>query len=336
MATLIMDMKQYAPIIIPTFSRYKHFRRCVESLSRCTGAQYTDLYVGVDFTDDDKYKEGNKKIREFCKSISGFNNVFVIYREQNFGAIKNMQDLRLRVETAGHRAYILTEDDNEFSPNFLEYMNLCLVKYETEPNVFAICGHSYPTWENLGNYTHNAFPLKGYCAWGCGFWFSKNKGLSVFDKADKLIYSWKNVIKMFAHNHFITVHRMMFRYRNAGGDLRKRFYLVLKNQYCIFPAVSKVRNHGFDGSGQNCVTITKFEKQKIDCSETFVLDDFEIQNYSNLKRIYNIEYGGNLIFKILTVLEYIMFRLTGKCFRNFDQIRALQRMKVRYNNKKLQ
>ena len=51
----------FAPVIIPTLNRYEHFRKCLESLEACTGAEKTDVYVALDFPPSEKYVEGWKK-----------------------------------------------------------------------------------------------------------------------------------------------------------------------------------------------------------------------------------------------------------------------------------
>ena len=57
-----MEIKQYAPVVIPTLNRYEHFKRCLESLEGCTGAEHTDVYVALDYPPSDKYVEGWKKM----------------------------------------------------------------------------------------------------------------------------------------------------------------------------------------------------------------------------------------------------------------------------------
>ena len=39
----------YAPILIPTLCRSKHFIRCIESLKKNGWAMYTDVYVALDY-----------------------------------------------------------------------------------------------------------------------------------------------------------------------------------------------------------------------------------------------------------------------------------------------
>ena len=38
-----------APVIIPTLCRYDHFKRLMESLNKCTWADKTDVYIGLDY-----------------------------------------------------------------------------------------------------------------------------------------------------------------------------------------------------------------------------------------------------------------------------------------------
>ena len=40
---------KYAPILIPTLCRSKHFIRCIESLKKNGWAKYTDVYVALDY-----------------------------------------------------------------------------------------------------------------------------------------------------------------------------------------------------------------------------------------------------------------------------------------------
>ncbi len=53
-----MEITTYAPVLIPTLNRYEHFKRCLESLELCTGADKTDVYVGLDFPPSEKYHKG--------------------------------------------------------------------------------------------------------------------------------------------------------------------------------------------------------------------------------------------------------------------------------------
>ena len=70
--------------------------------------------------------------------------------------------------------YITSEDDNVFSPNFLEYMNTCLEKYKYDSDIVAVCGYSYPIdWD----VSDGATVLKqqiNVSVWGAGMWKAKD------------------------------------------------------------------------------------------------------------------------------------------------------------------
>ena len=53
------------PIIIPTLCRYEHFARCIESLIENKYAQYTDIYIGIDYPITEEQREGHDKIVKY-------------------------------------------------------------------------------------------------------------------------------------------------------------------------------------------------------------------------------------------------------------------------------
>lgn len=318
----------YAPVKITTLCRYEHFRRCVESLALCNGADQTELFIGLDYPKEESHWPGYRKILEYVDTIQGFKNVYVFKREFNYGQSKNSKDLREQISKRYDR-YISTEDDNEFSPNFLEYMNQCLEKYKDNPRVAAICGYSYREWENIHDYPYNGYPLQGFCSWGAGFWESKEIQYRQFFDAKEIIFSWEKVRLLFRSRMHSVVHRLMYRYEHAFGDLRRRCYCALENKVCIFPRISKVRNHGFDGSGKNCTVINTYETQVVDQNQEFLLDDFEIKDYPAIKVLHDRIYSASFVQRVLITIEYFQFRITGKVFRDYSFIKRIQRWRVK-------
>ena len=319
-----------APVLIPTICRYKHFKLCVDSLSKCVDADKTDLYIGLDYPAKEAHWKGYNKILEYVDSISGFRNVYIFKRDVNFGQKKNMADLRQRAEDDGHLAYIISEDDNEFSQNFLLYMNQCLVKYQHDPRVMAVCGFSHPEWTDMGKYTANAFPMHGFCAYGYGTWFAKLNIYHNFISDKEIVANPKLVHKLFKCRQHVTIHRLLFRQGVASGDLRRRCYAELMDQYSIFPVISKVRNHGFDGEGTTCKKIDWYEKMSIDETTSFLLDDFEIIDDPDIIRLHDIIYSPNWKIRLLSRVEYGFYRLFGCSFHDSRFIRMMQRWRVKH------
>lgn len=325
----------YAPVIVTTICRYETFKRCIESLKKCTGADQTELYIGVDYPVNESHWAGYRKICEYVETISGFKAVNVYKRDCNYGQTKNGSDLRMRVKEKYDR-YIVTEDDNEFSPNFLEYINKGLDKYKDNPKVIAICGYNYPFHyiQHPQGWSLNSYPMKFYSAWGVGFWFGKKPyHYTNRKKANEIVYSWRAVFKLWKSGHYITVHRLLFRKDIAVGDLMHRVCCVLEDKYCIFPAISKVRNLGNKREiSTNCPTLDFYGDQIIDDTAEFSYDTFEIKPYKPVENIQRKLSGGNILFKLICVFEYLMFRITKKPMRDFPMVRKVLRFRMKLVN----
>ncbi len=307
------EEKKYAPIAIATLCRYEHFRRCIESLLKCTGAEFTELYIALDYPLKDSHWDGYKKISTYVNTICGFKQIHIIHREKNFGALKNIKELCSLISSKYDR-YIFTEDDNEFSPNFLEYINAGLEKYKDDERILAICGYNFPFKNSsMQDYDFNAFPMRSFNSWGYGIWVDKLEEAKKFvdnSKVEGYLHDWQLILKLFKKNMYVEVHRMLQRYKiGACGDLLMRSYIALNDMYCIFPTVSKVRNHGFDGSGINCCINEVYSQQQIDIAEKFVMDSFDIKDYPKVLLYHKSLYERKWIVKRICEFEYILFRL---------------------------
>lgn len=270
-----MDIKKFAPVIIPTLNRYEHFKQCVESLAKCTYAEDTVLIVGLDFPPDKKYVEGWKKISEYVETISGFKEIIVLRREFNYGAVNNIINL-LGYARCSNDRFILSEDDNVFSPNFLDYMNKGLDAFKDNPKVFGICGYNYveiDTSEFEGQYYYS----HEMSAWGWGSWFNE-KYDRVYNVVAKPDY-YMSLIKTVPFSRFLKNRARLCKIvTDIGFDLRLdgRYtcYEWLNDMYSVYPVLSLTRNVGHDGSGEHCVGINEdpYATQKIDSRRTFDCD----------------------------------------------------------------
>lgn len=273
----------YAPVLIPTLCRYEHFVRCLESLKRNTWAKNTEVYVAVDYPLKESHWNGYKKIVEYLSlDCPEFAALHVIKRSHNYGAAANMVALRNLV-LKKHDRFIRTDDDCEFSPNFLEYIDRCLEKYENDESVIGVTGYSYPIdWDLDGEY--NAFKSKLiFPMWGTGFW--RKKFYKVYEDIVKGCipeYVSKNRIR----KREMTVARYLdsldgtFNYGKRNlvvqfSDVACGCYMQLFNKYIISPTLSKVRNHGFDGSGIYCDNIGLNSKKRI-CADNYNYSEQQI------------------------------------------------------------
>lgn len=326
----------YAPILIPTLNRDVHFIRLIESLKRNTWAKYTPVYIALDYPPSEKYVDGYKKI---CKYLDGnfsmFKEFCVFRRKENYGSVRNMSEMREEVLKKYDR-FIRTDDDAEFSPNFLEYMNLCLEKYKDDPNVIAVTGYSYPIgWKT----SEGATILKESFScpmWGTGFWRDKYKKIHKYISQEKgLGIDADFIIRSGGMNKMLNVAKYEFvnlclspEFENTlaakMSDIAMRMYTAAYDKYIIVPTTSKVRNWGFDGSGEYCQDATiahegnataknyVYHQQPIDTSDSFELIEDTLNANDKNKDIMDEFDVLPTVAKIKMYLKYYLRTIFGK------------------------
>ena len=247
----------YYPVIIPTLNRYDHLKKCIESLQANTHAGKTELVIGVDYPPSEKYFDGWSKICEYVKSIDGFKKVTVLFRDENLGPRGNAESLR-KYAFENYDALIATEDDNVFSPNFLDYINKGLAQYKYDKNIIAICGYMSPVrFESIDTNRTTVVKLHEYHTWGYGIWKDRDDELN-----ENMPYRYmeyvcrrKNDLKKLHKNprnlYQLIFWPLFFPVLNGKCDFALSCYCILNNKFTIVPVISLVRNIGSDGSGIN-------------------------------------------------------------------------------------
>lgn len=311
-------INSYAPVIIPTLNRFEHFKRCLESLERCTGAAYTDVYVGLDYPPSEKYVEGWKKIDSYLKikeTDNGFRNLYVRRRDHNCGVGKPGCNVELlyREMTEKTDRYISTEDDNEFSPCFLDYINKALEKYKVDERVIFVCGYTpfdYSCKENI-------YFARQMSAWGFGSWIEKSKEIRKifnFELLEKILTDFKSFWKIFQYRP-VMLSRLMDSVlkREFYGDVSYFCYCLLYDKYCVFPSKSLVRNWGNDGTGMHCKNYNKlFVNRTINQDETFELDDVKVSDRIDVRKLVMKMGSKKWYGHIAILLRYLIWRIFKK------------------------
>lgn len=308
----------YYPVMITTLNRYEHFKRCVKSLSECTHAEETELIIGLDYPPSDKYREGYLKIREFVKNISGFRKVTVFERETNLGPSGNFNALRDYV-LQNHDAYISTEDDNEFSPCFLEYVNKAIEKYRDDSKVLAISAYTPNTLKGVSE--QSSYFSIDVSAYGFASWKSK---YDVYAKCDYQYYDH------YFRESFLRMMRLFFQYpaivymcakminrKTNWGDVLRSMYNLTNGTYILRPSISLARNWGQDGSGQHSPVKKGENNLAISGEKHFELTDIEngiTKEYRKRLRYVNLPEDNSLkawymMSRMLMVVLLYYFRV---------------------------
>ncbi len=287
----------YAPIVIPTLSRHVHLKRCIESLALNPYAKHTDLLVSVDYPPSEKYYLGYEKVKEYLESgIEGFNSVKIYYQDHNLGAYGNWDFLYGKLKENGYETYIYTEDDNEFSPCFLEYIDKGLELFKQNEHVFMIGGYVHVQSDDCQ--PNNVGAVYTFTPWGYGTWIEKyeqviqqvNKkrfleilkdeelsGTLAINRGDMFRYLFEATVSDCKHS--IPVYRRYYRKNGELAFIDQTIapIMCLNGYYSIRPAVSLVRNWGVDDhSGYTIMSNSdiKYELQEISTDNSF---DYHIE-----------------------------------------------------------
>lgn len=313
------ERKEYAPVIIPTLSRYSHFKECLESLMQCRYAHETDVYIGLDYPLSKSHWDGYNKIVRYLTEIQGkhnFKTLQIIKRERNYGIGRNGNvDTLINSVLENHNSFILSEDDNVFAPAFLDFINTGLELYWNDKKTLAICGysHGYDI-----KYSENTIFRQNidFSAWGFGIWKDRWQILRKLDcewfRAYFSIKTLHNLKFFYGNNRLLDYLGII---RNSNLDLTDNMfsiYMALTNTNVVMPIMSLVRNNGWDGSGVHCIKldykkIFSERNNKLCRSNNYEIlgTGYEFYNYNkkaykkqSYARISNIEMFKRIIIKI--------------------------------------
>lgn len=310
-----------APIILFVYNRPSYTKLAVEALQRNTLAKDSELFIFSDAAKD-KNDIFVSEVREYIKTISGFNKISIIERENNFGLAANIIDGVTSIVNSYGKVIVL-EDDIITSPYFLNYMNDALNVYENIEKVMHISAWSFPAFTEQNGETF----LWGLMnCWGWGTW---SRAWKYFDKNPK------KLIETFSDED-------IFRF-NLDGCISDRWRQVVDNYFgrlntwaifwdatiaklnglCLNPKYPLVKNIGYGIEATHTKSKVDFLNTDIDCSSEFtfpkdIVEDKEIRKiiaeywlamYPKSKTM-SLDYYGYLLAKTtprFTKLELKLF-----------------------------
>ena len=127
-----------------------------------------------------------------------------------------------------------------------------------------------------------------------------------------ILNSWRKSWRLYSKRAASLNGLLSMHFRNKYyGDVLKSSEMLLENKYTLFPAISKVRNWGHDGSGVHCSSSDKYRNQEIDKESVFFTNEepqiVDIAKYVDFP----------LWKRIAVFVRYVGFRLTGKDWMAF-------------------
>lgn len=241
-----MMQQYYAPVLLSVYNRTDHFKKCVSYLLRCNGADQTEVYITSDAASKPVDEPKVKEIRAYISKITGFKKVVPIFSKENTKG--EIIKKGYAVIFAEHDRLIRSEDDNIFSPDFLDFVNQGLELYKDRSDIFAITGYNSPI--NMPKwYQNDAYLRKSYSPWGVGLW--KEKWQKVDRSHDAIKMMFNNNIKDIK-KEFPSVFSGLVEMSKTGiivNDLFHFLYMYDQKMYSVFPTITRAKNIGTDGSG---------------------------------------------------------------------------------------
>jgi len=307
----------FAPIIAFVYNRLDHTKEMIEALRKNRFAAESELFIVSDGYKNDEDRIKVDSVRDYCKSISGFLKVHLIFRKKNYGLRNNIISGLNSIFKHYDRAIVL-EDDIVTAPEFLNYMNFALDRYKEEEKVYSISGYTAPyDKEGLPDF----FFTYWIECWGWGTWK---------DRWEKMNSNPRELIK--------ETGKDLIRFININGtspdmwdtvllnyQKRKRTWAIFfhsmvckENGLVLFPKKSLCKNIGFDGSGENCdisedyrVNLEEKEVSEYDFPGECLVNESAVRSFEEFNRQRIAKWGmlGKCMIIFKTKLFYVLRRL---------------------------
>lgn len=252
-----------APVIVFVYCREEHTRKTLQALNNNNLAEETDLYIYSDYAKRESNVEDVKKVRNLIddfKETSKFRSVTIVKAEKNKGLANSIIDGVTEVINK-HGKAIIVEDDLITSEDFLEYMNGALDFYKDNDKIGSISAYTYDI-NAMKNYDKDVYmTYKGEC-WGWATWKDRWENVDWQVKDYNSFYHDLKKRRAFDKLELGLVHMldMQMAGKIDSWAVRWVYHLFENNLMTVYPAVSKVVNFGFDGSGTHCKVVRKVDE----------------------------------------------------------------------------
>lgn len=237
-----------APIALFIYRRPDHTRRMIEHLQRCAGFDESPVYVFADGPKDPRDMPAIQETRSEARRLLGNRAVF---RESDANLGVDISEIAAITELCGQFGRVVAvEDDLIVSPNFLEFLNEGLARYQNEPRVMEVCGYIFDVPE-LRKSTQAVFlPLTS--AWGWATW------KRAWDLFDPWAGDWAERLRdpqersrFNINGHFDYTKMLSLEMRKTvpAWDIRWYYTLFARHGLGLHPPRTLVLNEGYDGTG---------------------------------------------------------------------------------------
>lgn len=299
---------ELAPIILFAYNRPDLLKQTLESLSNCSLANKSDLYV---FSDGPKAnatvleKEKIAAVRALVKSENWCSKVELITSEANKGLARSIIDGVSSFVSRFGRVIVL-EDDVLLAPCFLQYMNDALLKYADDENVLSIGSWNYFSEKKEYEEQTFFFRFPDSIAWAT-FQRAWNKFEENSEKLYTALVTTKKMSEFdgkLGQPYFSSMLKMQMENKISSWAIRWTALAILENKLTLFPSTSLSKHIGFTPDATH-------EKNSHDYNRTINLN----VNYLDVSEIRRIE-NPNAIENWRKFYEENIFKSAPKTIRD--------------------
>ena len=256
----------HSNIALFAYKRPLHVKQVVESLLKNPEAAESSLTVFADGARGGSDQAAVQEVRDYFKTVTGFNRIEVIERKRNFGLAANIiAGVSETLEKSD--SVIVIEDDILVAPCFLSYMNAALEMYREDEKVASIHGYNYP----VGFLPFSTFFLRGADCWGWATWSRAWKYFEPDGQRLQGLLRQKRLEYRFDLDGSYPYNQMLADQvagRNQSWAIRWHASMFVRNMYTLYPSRSLVENIGLDGSGEHCHDL---QEQRVDLPSRIAL-----------------------------------------------------------------
>ncbi len=298
-----------SPIVLFTYNRYEHTKKTIEALKDNILATESDLYIFVDYTEDEHSRCCLKPMYEYIDSVNNkgwFKNVKVIYAKTHKGLANSVISGVTGIINTFGKAIVL-EDDIVTVPSFLQYMNEALDYYSNKKSVWSISGYAIPD-KRIMSCEKSLYLSRRADSWGWATWKDRWDSID-WSVSDYKAFKW-NLFKRIAFNKGGEDLSFMLD-RQMRGDIdswavRWCYNQYKQKKYTVYPVESYVKNIGFDGSGTH---FSVAEERPVACKADSVPEFEEIVLDKRILKDYQLYNSGKSINRIKRMVVCLLYNM---------------------------
>ena len=252
-------MDKIAPIVLFVYNRPEHTKRTVESLLKNTLARASKLLIFSDGAKNDNDLKKVNAVRDYIKTIKGFDRTEIVLRDKNFGLANSVIFGITEVFKQNDRV-IAMEDDIITSPSFLNFMNKALTFYQEIKSIYSVSGYPYPI-KISNKYQKDIFISYRASSWGWGTWKDRWEKVDWEIKDFSTFISDKKTQKLFDRGgqDLTPMLKAQMKGNVDSWAIRWSYAHFKKNAFCLYPIVPLCKNIGTDKSGTHSSSSKKLD-----------------------------------------------------------------------------